>query len=194
VASRLATDTVTFSGRKVTRLGAQRITDVFDAIARKAAAALELARFHEADVVVLVLDVDVTYGTRATVREADRKMAAMHAAAEAGFRTRGDDGPTAIFGTPCRTIESWALGDLTAVQAAAGLPDPPSIPKPAEELWGKPNDETSDHPKCVFTAIFGGSVRSEDYAATAENAPMATLEGNCPRSFAPFAAALRATL
>jgi hypothetical protein len=186
-------DEIEFEGGTLVRLARERVKGVSDALAKKGAAAASLAEYYRADAIVFVTDVDVTPGKGATNLEADTRMARLRRNINDGITASGVDIPRAI-GTPCRTIEAWALGDLAAVQEAANLDTRPRLPKKPEELWGKPANPSSNHPKCVFNRVFGRKVGPADYANTAEAISVTELEIRCPRSFAPFALEVRTAL
>jgi hypothetical protein len=105
-----------------------------------------------------------------------------------------DDELACVPGIACRTIEAWALGDRDAVAAACRLGKAVELPdgKKPEELWGKPRDSDSNHPKMVLKRIVGRKPTREDFAAIAERANIDTIRDSCPISFAPFAAELKA--
>jgi hypothetical protein len=190
VLRRFTTCDVVFVGRQIKTLGRERIRGVSEALSRKGHQARSLAGYEHADVVVVALDVDRTGSERASQREADRRIASFRADIESGFVAAGGEVKTVV-ATPCRTIEAWALADTEAASQVAGA-DPGVLPRRPEELWGNPRDPNSNHPKCVFTKLFGGSVATRQYAEIAEQANLDTLATRCPKSFAPFAADVRA--
>jgi hypothetical protein len=190
---KFADSEIDFEGGTLVRLARERVKKLSDALEKKAAAAGALAEYYGAEAIVFVTDVDVTPGKKASVHEADTRMASLRHSIAVGLDASGSVLPRAI-GTPCRTIEAWALGDLDSVCDAADLDVTPSIPKVPEELWGKPGEPSSNHPKCVLSRIFGRDLDPGDYAAVADCADVGVIEANCPRSFASFRSEAEAAL
>ena len=186
---RLAAAELGFRGTQIKVLGRERIRGLADAWSRKACQARQLAAYERADAVVLTGDVDSSAGERASRREAQRRVAKISESMRVGFESV--DGPPFVGATPCRTVEAWALGDIATACRVAGV-TAFTVPRAAEELWGKPNDPASNHPKCVLTRIFGGEVSTSHYARIASEVDLEILAAECPLSFTPFATALRA--
>jgi Domain of unknown function (DUF4276) len=184
---RLSAKDVSFRGTQIKTLGREKIRGLTEAWSRKARQARALAVYERADAVVLAGDVDSSAGERASRLEAERRIEEIAEAMHAGFESLS--GPPWVGATPCRTIEAWALGDLDAAFGVAGVARI-ELPKKPEELWGKPSDPASNHPKCVLKRVFGGSVSSSDYARIASEADLDVLSRECPLSFPSFAAAV----
>lgn len=176
---RLSETDVSFRGTQIKTLGREKIRGLSDAWSRKAQQARALAAYERADAVVLAGDVDSSAGERATRYEAQRRIDEIAEAMRTGFDSVS--GPPSVGATPCRTIEAWALGDVAAVCRVAGS-ETVVLPRNPEELWGKPSDPTSNHPKCVLRRIFGGSVPTSAYARIATEADLELLARACPLS------------
>jgi hypothetical protein len=161
-------------------------------VQRRAYLAARIAQSEDADVVIFLHDVDTATG-KSGQAAAERHMDRMRAAVENGFAQAGT-GLRCVAGTPLRTVEAWALGDMRAVARASGRKQPASLPKPPEELWGPARDPSSNHPKHVLHRQFEHQPGHEDYATIAEHADLDVLSRNCPKSFAPFADGLRDAL
>jgi hypothetical protein len=176
-----------FAGRQLRLFGKRKVTGLTDAISRKAYLAAIFALDAEADALVFVTDTDKPEG-RNTVAQARKRIRELRAAIELGFERAGYSRDRRVIGTPCRTIEAWALADLGAVKDVARADSMPRLPgnKKPEELWGEPHDPSSGHPKCVLARIFGRDVAVSDLADIAERADLEVLRAECPLSFAPF--------
>ena len=178
-----------FKGAQLKTLGREKVKGLADAWSRKAAQARAVVEYERADIVVVAADVDSSQGERATVLRREGDLTRSAARFKRGLSPWR--GPPAVAATPCRTIEAWGLADTNAVCAVANV-ETVALEKPPEQLWGKPNDPQSNHPKCALTKIFGGSVDTSHYAALGAAARVDVLEAQCPMSFAPFSASLRA--
>jgi hypothetical protein len=185
-------DEVHFDGSKITLLAKARFADLRTGLGQRAAAAYRIASAAGADAVVVVHDVDKAATGRATLQEARRSHQLVRQHLLDGFTMASDGSLSTAVGTPCRCIEAWALGDLDAVSTVAALLKKPSLPTPPEELWGKPHDPQSNHPKQVLRRIFGGEAGTQEYCDIAAVADPGAVETNCPLSFAPFAQEIRA--
>jgi len=186
-------DRVHFDGRKIMSLGRQGFDDLSSGLERQAAGAVAIGRGIGADAVLILHDVDREQGTTASPRERARQIQTIRAAIESGAASvAGGDMQGIVIGTPCRCIEAWVLGDVDAVESVARTGSTPRLSKPPEELWGAPNDPSSNHPKCVLVRIFGGDFQTDDYAAIGVRANIATMRAACPDTFEPFAAGVEA--
>lgn len=181
---------LTFVGRQIKTLGRERVRELGDALARKAHQARELADYEQADVVVVAVDIDRTGGERRTMREMERRIVIFRDSLAQGFEASPND-VKPVIATPCRTVEAWGLADTAVACEVAGVGNE-RLPARPEELWGKPHDPRSNHPKSVLNRLFGGQVATRDYAEIATRASLTVLESECPRSFVPFAADVRA--
>jgi hypothetical protein len=107
---------------------------------------------------------------------------------EAGFEAV----PGAVFGVACvpmGTSEAWLLADANAWTNVA-VTNRSGLPRRPEEIWGRPHDPASDHPKCVFARICeasGAADNTTTRASLAEACALEELERSCPISFPPFA-------
>lgn len=184
---------VSFDGRKVSLLPKRRLTNLRQALARKASVAALLAWDAEADLLVFVVDLDRGTGARRSRARSDlaRQRETIRSGCEVGIA----EGLVCVPAVPCRTIEAWALGDRGAVGALNGSSVPVDLPggKDAEDLWGQSRDPNSNHPKSVLARLLGREATQEDLSWIAEHANISTLRTACPFSFEPFAAELEAT-
>jgi len=179
-----------FDGSKVALLGKKRVSRRGEALEAQAERAAVLAINAESELLVFVRDLDRGSGRR----NAAADIQCMSDEIRRGSGCRPDDKLTCVPGVACRTIEAWALGDGDAVAIACGLDDAVGLPggKKPEQLWGKPRDPASNHPKMVLKRIFGDGPDREDFAAIAEHADIDAMRDSCPLSFAPFVAELEA--
>lgn len=157
-----------FGGQKVTALGKRKIKGAKTALGRKAAIAAVLARESEADLLVYSMDADHAFVRRQ---------------AELVQYLEGQDLPFAV-AVAKETVESWVMGDPAAVGAIENAVEPPFNP---EQLWGKPADPVSNHPKKVLGRLVGRNPNREDFAAAGGAARPSQLCQQCPQSFRPFA-------
>jgi hypothetical protein len=171
-------------GTKITALGKERVSGVRDALGRKAAQAVALARYFAADALVFVTDLDKSRKSKDVRTEYRSKVDAI----TTGFT--GAEIPC-IAGVPARTVEAWVLGDLGALSRVLRS-GPPQIPRSPEELWGEPHNPRSNHPKMVLQRCCGGDIPGDLYSEVASVADLDVLERECPVSFAPFVSELRA--
>jgi hypothetical protein len=185
---------VTFAGQKVSLLGKKPVRGIREILEKKAAVAAQLADLAESDLLVFVADLDRGSGTR-------QREAAVDIERRSEEIRRGCEAQTAgclecVPGIPCRTIEAWALGDPAAVVSLIGPGKPVRLPdgKSPEELWGKPRDPASGHPKMVLRRILGRTGGQEDLGRIAECADLRTMRKACPLSFEPSAAELEASI
>src|SRR5258705_10100661 len=181
-----------FDGSKVALLGKRRVSRRKEALEAQAELAAVLAVNAESELLVFVKDLDGGRGPRRRNPAAD--VQEMSDEIRRGSDFSSDDELICVPGIACRTIEAWALGDGGAIAVACGLGEAARPPdgKAPEELWGKPRDPTSNHPKMVLRRIVGEKPARDDFAAIAEHADVDTIRGSCPISFEPFAAALEA--
>lgn len=192
VVERLAGVPLRFKGQKLTALPRERLKRPRDIHVHRARMAARLAEYEEADALVIVTDVDSEPG-RSGQRAAEKRMDRLRRSLHQGVEAAATDVP-AVVGTPLRTIEAWALGDPAAVQVVARRHRPVVLPKPPEQLWGDRRDRRSNHPKWVLHRQFSNPPDHVDYAEIGSKADLASVERNCPMSFAPFAAAIREVL
>lgn len=180
-------DTLSFDGRKVMILGRNGFTGLKDGLARQASGAYLLAKTLGCDAVVVIHDVDRTQGKQASQLERMRRTAEIRRTISDGFAAVDDGSLATGIGTPCRCIEAWALGDRRAVVQVGALRGASEVPDRPEQLWGKPNDPASNHPKCVLTRLLGGAASTEDYRQLGEASDPDEIRRSCPLSFDPFA-------
>jgi hypothetical protein len=180
---------VRFSGQKVSVLGKKRVAGLKDVLARKGHIAAVLARDAGAELLVFVTDLDGGQRVR-TSRQREREIARKTQAVTDGATASGMQ-IVCVAGVACHTIEAWAMGDLAAVEAVAGKPVELPAGKDPEDLWGKPRDPASNHPKSVLACLLDRPAGRDDLSEIARQADLDTLASICKRSFGPFAAALR---
>jgi hypothetical protein len=181
-----------FEGRKISLLGQQRVVGLEDVWERKAWLATQLAYVDEADLLIFVSDLDG--GTGSGRRRAEKDIRERSGAISRGAQVAGYGNLDCVSGIACRTIEAWAMGDLDAVERVAtdkGLSLPSG--KGPEDLWGKPRDPRSNHPKMVLARLLGETASQKQLALIAELADVAAIRQTCPSSFEPFVAALEAS-
>jgi hypothetical protein len=107
---------------------------------------------------------------------------------ESGYATVTND-VVAVACVPGATSEAWLLSDRGAWESL-GASDFDAWPRRPEELWGRPHDPASNHPKQVFARMCekNGLVDDTDTRASlAENTASETLVIKAPVSFPPFA-------
>ena len=157
--------------------------------ADRAAKALRLAETQGYSLLVFVKDVDRQPGTKKSATERRKKLRDMHAEIQAGFDdVKGADHVPRVKATPCRMIEAWALGDPNAIKkVGAKRTSQAAVPARPEEVWGKEQQPSSDHPKCLLRRALGKDVNALVLEELAREASPATLRATCPESFAPFA-------
>lgn len=180
-----------FDGMKLTHLAKAKVRTPAGLFRRHAAQAHAAAEVEECSAVVFTCDVDRTPGSRAKPGEAKKRMRELADSIERGFedaRRRGGTTLATAAATPCRMIESWALGDPEALASVTGKAPEECECRGPEELWGTETDPGGSHPKRVLERIVGAS---PDFAAIAAAADPAKLERSCPLSFAPFARRVR---
>jgi len=177
---------VSFDGQKISLLGKERVAGLREVWARKAWLAGVLAMGAESDLLVFVADLDKGSGTSRQTAAADieKRSKAIKEGCEAG--TAGEL-PCAT-GVACRTVEAWALGDLMAVAELIGAEHPVQLPacKKPGELWGKPRDPKSNHPKMVLKRILGRMATQRDLSWIAERSEIEVIRTSCPLSFGSF--------
>jgi hypothetical protein len=152
----------------VTVLGKKKVVGAKTALGKKAAIAAALAKAQKADLLVYSMDADHAFGSRRAelVQYLDRQ-----------------ELPFAV-AVAKETIEAWVMGDPSAlgvIEKSASAP-----PKP-EQLWGKPTDQHSNHPKQVLRRLAKRSPNRSDFAAAGAVAKPSQLCERCPDSFTPFA-------
>jgi Domain of unknown function (DUF4276) len=181
-----------FDGSKVALLSKRRVSRCQEALEAQAELAAALAVNAESELLVFVKDLDSGSDSRRRNPAADVRQ--MSNEIRRGSSSSSGSELECVPGIACRTIEAWALGDRDAVVAACHLGEAVELPngKKPEELWGKPRDSSSNHPKMVLKRIVGRKPTREDFAAIAEYANVDTIRDSCPISFAPFAAELEA--
>lgn len=189
VVERLLDRRTEFSGQKVSVLGKKRFQGLKDALARKGYIASVLAENAGAEVLVFVTDLDGGNNVR-TERQREAEIERKTEAVREGANASGAQ-LICVAGVCCRTIEAWAMGDLAAVEAIAGKPVELPAGKKPEDLWGKPRDPESDHPKSVLARMLGRVASQEDLNEIASRADLQAVMTNCSISFAPFAADLQ---
>lgn len=175
---------VTFRGRKLAVLPRQPLKGGRRIGTRRAAAAVSIAEALDADLLVLVTDLDGG-STLRDRRTAQRAHDAKRSALRDGLAGAGI--PSAV-GVPCRTIEAWALGDPVTLRSLFGDSADHMPTRSPEELWGSPTDPASSHPKHVLARVLGGDrATSENLSAVADACDLTKLRGGCSMSFVPFA-------
>lgn len=181
-----------FDGSKVALLGRRRVSRRRQALEAQAELAAALAVNAESELLIFVRDLDGGSSPRRRNPAADLQK--MSDEIRRGSGSSLGDEMACVPGIACRTIEAWALGDGNAVAAACGLQKAAELPegKTPEQLWGKPRDPNSNHPKMVLRTIVGDKPTRGDFAAIAEQADLDTIRTSCSLSFEPFAAALEA--
>ena len=157
-----------FDGQKVTALGKRKMKGAKSALGRKAAIAAALAQALEADILVYSMDADHAFARRS---------------AELVQYLQGQDLPFAV-AVAKQTIEAWVMGDPSAVAAIETGVAPPTKP---ENLWGKPSEPDSNHPKQFIRRLVDRNPNREDFAAAGAAALPSQLCQQCPESFRPFA-------
>ena len=181
-----------FDGRRLTalpKLSRRRDQGLESGLqTRKAAQALALAVEFKADALVFSCDLDKTGGQPVTATERRHRLRTLRASVEAGFaRVRKGDPDaenilTAI-AIPARMIEAWALADRRALADLLEV-DQRTLQYPSpEEMWGDQSMPTSHHPKRVWRTVTEGYVSFAEIGALVKPA---TLQLECPDSFAPF--------
>jgi hypothetical protein len=190
IVERIIGSRVAFDGQKVSLLGKEPVRGLREILERKAWMAAQLARNAESDLLVFVTDLDKGsgMGQKAAVTEIKTRSAMIRKGSQAG--ASGEF--ACVPGIACRTIEAWALGDRAAVAELLGSAQPVELPpgKGPEDLWGKPRDPGSSHPKVVLKRILGRSATQEDLSKIAECAEIEIVREACPLSFDPFAVEL----
>src|SRR3954462_14760265 len=151
VVERLLDREVKFSGRKVSVLGKRRVQGLREALARKGYIAAVLAAEVGADLLVFVTDRDGGKRVRSP-QQREREMTRKNNAVSEGATASGAS-VNCVAGVACHTIEAWAMGDTTAVEAVGGKPVELPAGKDPEDLWGKPRDPGSNHPKSVLARL-----------------------------------------
>lgn len=165
-----------FEGQRITAIGEKRVTGKTSASRRKAAMALALAEASGADLLVYAVDADNHFDRRRG--DLERQFLAATT-------------PVAV-AVAKETVEAWALADQAALNAAnSAARVPKGMP---EDLWGKPNDPTGNHPKHVLARALGFAPNREHFAAMGAAAQPKVLAARCPKSFVPFAAAVAAAV
>lgn len=171
-----------FKGRKLSLLPKARTRSLGDALARRGLMAALIAEQQGAELLVLVTDLDRGSGRK------DRPARAIEQKQVPIARGCGEaEAEVAhVIGIACRTIEAWALGDLAAVGSiGAGRAALPPGKNP-EQLWGKPRDPGSNHPKFVLARALDRRATSDDLRRIAEQADLEQVAMSCPLSFRPF--------
>lgn len=194
IIERVVGSKVVFEGQKISLLGKKPVRSPREALAKKAWTAAQLACYAEADLLVFVADLDKGngIGRKAATVDIAKRSKAITAASE-----EGSNGEMAcVPGIACRTIEAWALGDLTAVASLLSSSMSAELPsgKGPEDLWGKPRDPVSDHPKMVLRRIIGRPATQADLSTISERAEIASIRTACPLSFEPFVVGLEAAI
>lgn len=193
VITRLIGADVSFDGQKIALLGKARVSRSKDALAKKAFIAGLLAVNAGSDLLVFIADLDrgSGTGTRSARADIERRSAAIKGGAD---EAAAADGLDCVPGIPCRTVEAWAIADLAAVAALTDSSAPVRLPKGKgpEELWGKPRDSDSNHPKMVLERMLGRPATQDDLSRIAASADLILMRSECSLSFDPFAAKLEA--
>lgn len=90
---------------------------------------------------------------------------------------------------PKAMIENWLLADEGAhAKVFQKAPSKPPLPSHPEEIWGKDNDPTSNHPKCFLRRVLKQYQKiSEGYLYDlALHSKPETLKQKCPVSYSSF--------
>ncbi len=183
--------TLEFDGTKLMAIPKAPASPGHTGHARKAAQGKVLARTSGANALVYVRDVDRSSGRPASANERRARMAEVAREVRTGLASVPDQMPTLI-ATPCRMIETWAMGDRNAIAQLTGvdadqLDLPPGLP---EEWWGDEKNPNSNHPKRVLERV----ARGVPFAEIAEASDIDELARSCPLSFRPFADAATAAV
>lgn len=187
VVEKLITTETAFDGAKVALLSKKRVSRRREALKGQVRLAVALATNAGSDLLVFVKDLDRGSGTGRRKAAADIKGISEEIRRGCEAQAAGDF--KCVPGIPCRTIEAWALGDRAAVAELCGSAKPVELPdgKAPEDLWGKPHNPSSNHPKMVLKRILGRDGTQQDLSAIAERADPKALRESCPLSFRPFA-------
>jgi Domain of unknown function (DUF4276) len=190
VVEKLVRSEAAFDGAKVTLLSKKRVSSRREALEGQARLAVALATNAGSNLLVFVRDLDRGSGTGR--RKAAAEIKRMSEEIRRGCETHAAEDLQCVPGIPCRTIEAWALGDRAAVAELCGSTEPVELPdgKAPEDLWGKPRDPSSNHPKMILKRILGRDGTQQDLSTIAERADPKAVRESCPLSFEPFAAEL----
>lgn len=199
---RQAAANVEIVGQKVTMLKLSGITEPIAAIGRRARLSSELARYAGCDVMVFHQDVDGPVDGQADDAQAAWTAVFDSISEGAAVADREGEGldPTAVVAAaPLRTIEAWLMADPDAVVAIAesDSADIGALSAAPEDLWGRQDDRTSDHPKPVLRRGAGGpraKLKESHYRALAATLRPDVVAAKCPMSFAPCYRALQTVL
>ncbi len=185
---RLLGTEVTIEAKRVMSLGRFEQKPKLKGHADKAAKALALANAFGSDVVVFVKDVDRQPGVKKTDRERAKKLASIHSEIEIGFAAvAATANVERIKATPCRMLESWALGDAQSIATVGGAHARIDlVPTAPENVWGDEADPSSKHPKCLLRRALGQEPTAERFAELAAHADIESVRRTCPESFEPF--------
>ncbi len=177
---------VEFLGDRSLAFGVKPPKSVNKKLVARAHRAVVFADAEECDIVVLHTDADARMVKSKPPANWNHRRKLL----SAGVAAAGNDRPWAILAVPIATTEAWALADADCVRRR-GVDDP-ALAKSPETLWGAPHDPSSNHPKCVLERVLGGAAGAATQAELAEAMDLPTAKRRCPRSLAPFLAALEA--
>ena len=154
-------------GQKITALRPRTVRGRKTAIKGKAEIAAAVASVDEADVLVYSMDGDNDF---------DRRRGDLATKLDA-------TGASYAIAMPRTTIEAWAMADDAALRS---VDDGITAPSQPENLWGKPKDPGSNHPKNYLTRLLGERPDRQLLAGIAANSLPSAMCATCPDGFRPF--------
>lgn len=141
---------------------------------------------------IFYCDADREAGAINSEHQADKRFEKVYVEVEQGLNVSGIN---AIPMIALRMIETWIMGDKSAIEKALDISIPDSLfPQKPELLWGDVHDPQSNYPKHYFNRMVSScdkkhanySSNMEDFCAIAEASDVETVKKTCGISFGKF--------